>query len=165
MQGGRKKFTFRTKHGNIFCEICIRKKEGRILFSEVRNHERRRKKTDPLGSGGSQAAGDPLRPSGKPGAELKRPSRNTFLGTRNISSIESGGPNGVTAFAGLSDSNRLRALARKKTGPQKRSCFSFVLFQRISRWHASERSTRCRKRDGRTWAGREPLPRHRNERR
>ena len=35
----------------------------------------------------------------------------------------------------------------------------------ISRWHASERSTRCRTRDGRTWARREPLPRRRNVRR
>ena len=162
MQGGRKKFTFRTKHGNVFCEICIRKREGRILFSEVRNHERRRKNPHSLGSGGPKATGDPLRTSGKPDTELKK---KKFFGTQIISSIESGGPNGVTALAGLPDANRPRALARKKTGPQKRSCFSFVLFQRISRWRASERSTRCRKRDGRTWAGREPLPRHRNERR
>ena len=31
--------------------------------------------------------------------------------------------------------------------------------------YASERSTRCRKRDGRTWAGREPWLRRRNGRR
>ena len=40
-----------------------------------------------------------------------------------------------------------------------------IRFSAISRWHASERSTRCRTRDGRTWAGREPWLRRRNERR
>ena len=37
--------------------------------SEVRNHERRRKKANPLGDGRSQAPGDPLRTHGKPGAQ------------------------------------------------------------------------------------------------
>ncbi len=39
--------------------------------------------------------------------------------------------------------------------------FGFLISPRC----ASERSTRCRIRDGRTWAGREPLPHRRNGRR
>ena len=38
--------------------------------SEVRKGERRRKKAGPLGSGGPQASGDPVRPYGEPGAQL-----------------------------------------------------------------------------------------------
>ena len=69
MQAGRKKFTFRTKKGHDFCENCIRKKDMCILLAEVRKHERGRKKAGPLGSGGSQAPCDPLRPPGKPCAQ------------------------------------------------------------------------------------------------
>ena len=68
MQEGRKNL----HSGQIFslCRrtgitaICLH-----ILFPEVRMDERRGKTADPLGSGGPQAPGDPLRPSGKPGAK------------------------------------------------------------------------------------------------
>ena len=70
MQEGRKNL----HSGQIFslCRrtgitaVCLH-----ILFSEVRMDERRGKTADSLGSGGPQASGDPLRPSGKP--DQKRP--------------------------------------------------------------------------------------------
>ena len=60
MQEDRKKFTVCTKKKTDLCEICIRREPLCILFFEVRNHEGRRKKADPLGNGRSQASGDPL---------------------------------------------------------------------------------------------------------
>ena len=69
VQEERKKFTFRTKYGQIFCGICIRKSVKHILLPEVRKDERGRKKAHSLGSGGSEASGDPFRTSGKPGPQ------------------------------------------------------------------------------------------------
>ena len=43
--------------------------------------------TDPLGSGRPQTTGDPLRPFGKPGPELKKTVKEHFLG--NVSSAAS----------------------------------------------------------------------------
>ena len=56
----------------------------------------------------------------------------------------------------------LSFMKNKKTGSD---CSDPAVLFAISRWHASERSTRCRTRDDRTWARREPWPRRRNGRR
>ena len=71
MQGVKKKFTFITKGFAVNCGMCIAQGNGCILMLEVRNHERRRKEAGPLGNGRSQASGDPFRPYGESGAELK----------------------------------------------------------------------------------------------
>ena len=168
MQGEGEKFTFPSKKQQVFCENCIRTGDMHILWYEVRNHERGRKKADPLGGGRSQTSGDPLRTPGEPGTELKKksfPSWKAFW-CKFILRHRTGL---TTQWCWITDAPKARhyqpALPAKKQDRGKRSCFSFVQLQRISRLHASERSTRCRKRDGRTWAGREPLPHHRNERR
>ena len=101
--------------------------------SEVRKHERGRKKAPFLGSGRPKAAGDSVRPAGKPDSKPI---------AWDIAAHDRQKNNGAE--------NRLRYL---------------YAFFRLSRWRASERSTRCSTRDGQSWAGRAPWPRRRSGRR
>ena len=161
MQAGRKKFTFRTKKGHDFCENCIRKKDMCILLAEVRKHERGRKKAGPLGSGGSQAPCDPLRPPGKPCAQrwtvkdclcLQRFCRGGTVPACQNCAIILDFPREITWIVfgdvilfqnhreGHCSSHTMDGVVndliqpwKQKTGPPQRSCFSFVLLQRISR--------------------------------